>query len=104
MFAANITAEGGGVACEQSCLFMFRKRIIKLIERRAKEPEVVHVLQPCLHRAVQRFIFSLPQSWYLIVILAQVDTSSLLSSLCDFHELLCGDTASFLPKLFLKQK
>lgn len=49
---------------------------------------MVHLLQPCLHRAVKHFIFSMPQSStphlpvFDCVLVTEVDTSRLLSSLC----------------------
>lgn len=60
---------------------------------RLLRPPKLHVSPPCI-----RFCYSHPgrhlQSSFF--------TSLLL--LCDFHVLLYGDTASFLPKLFPKQK
>lgn len=106
MFAANITAGG---ACKQSCLFMLKKRMIKLIERewRSRKWSVF-----CSHASTEPCSISSSPCPKACIWLCyshpgrHLWTSffTLLLLLCDFHVLLFGDTASFLPKLFLKQK
>lgn len=109
LHVANISAGGGGGACKQSCLFMFKKRIIKLIERsKAAGSGACSAAMPPRSRAPFHLLRA-PKLVFDCVLLTQVATSRLLSSLCSSSSttFMCsfvGDTASFLPKLFLKQQ
>lgn len=102
-------------ACMQSWLFMFIEENNKVQWEKSKgaggaacsaamppqsraafhllRPPKLHISPPCI-----RLCYSHPGRHL------QSSFSTSLLLLCDFHVLLYGDTASFLPKLFPKQK